>query len=151
MEENIKRDGLNPIEEALSYQRLIEDFNYTHEQIAVRVDKDRSTVTNILRLLKLPKETQAKIITGEITKGQAYAILSLPQEDRRVVTERITKDKLTIRQIQQLSKSYQNVSHKTFSQSPFHILLSYRLYIMINPFADINLQLAYASLTSLIE
>jgi len=75
--ENVQRENLNPIEEAQAYRRLIEDFRLTHEDVAKAVGKDRSTISNIMRLLKLPEEIQNLVYGGEITMGHARALLSL--------------------------------------------------------------------------
>ena len=73
--ENIQREDLNPIEEARAYQRLVDDFGYTQETLAARVGKDRSTVANAMRLLKLPPEVLSRVESGELTEGHGRAIL----------------------------------------------------------------------------
>lgn len=75
--ENIQREDLNPIEEAHAYRQLIEEFNITHEDLSKRVGRDRATITNALRLLKLPEDVQEYIARGDITAGHARALLSL--------------------------------------------------------------------------
>ena len=88
--ENIQRENLNPIEEAAAYQRLVDDFQLRQEDIATRVGKDRATVANYLRLLKLPEEVRGNIAAGELSMGHARAILgaghrgrSAPRRPRR--------------------------------------------------------------------
>jgi ParB family chromosome partitioning protein len=76
--ENVQREDLNPIEEAAAYQRLAEEFALTQEQIAGAVGKDRSSVANYLRLLKLPEEVRADLASGALSMGHARAILALP-------------------------------------------------------------------------
>lgn len=76
--ENIQREDLNPIDEALAYQRLAERFALTQDQIAAAVGKDRSTVANVMRLLKLPEEVRAQLAAGALSMGHARALLSLP-------------------------------------------------------------------------
>ena len=76
--ENLQREGLNPVDEALAYQRLAEDFSLTQEQIAAAVGKDRSSVANFLRLLKLPEEVRADLASGALSTGHARALLALP-------------------------------------------------------------------------
>lgn len=73
--ENIQREDLNPIEEARAYQRLVEEFGYTQETLATRVGKDRSTVANAMRLLKLPAEVLSRVESGELSEGHGRAIL----------------------------------------------------------------------------
>ena len=76
--ENIQRENLNPVDEALAYQRLSEDFGLTQEQIAASVGKDRSSVANVMRLLKLPEEVRADLASGALSMGHARALLGLP-------------------------------------------------------------------------
>ena len=75
--ENIQRENLNPVDEALAYQRLAEDFSLTQDQIAVAVGKDRSSVANYLRLLKLPEEVRGDLASGSLSMGHARALLAL--------------------------------------------------------------------------
>jgi len=101
--ENLQRQNLNPIDEAMGYKRLNEEFNQTHEVIAERVGKDRSTVSNALRLLTLPFKVRDVLAAGQITAGHARALLM--SESRRVqveVCERIVKDGLSVRQVEKL-------------------------------------------------
>jgi len=76
--ENIQRENLNPVDEALAYQRLSEEFGVTQEQIAAAVGKDRSSVANVMRLLKLPQEVRADLASGALSMGHARALLALP-------------------------------------------------------------------------
>ena len=91
--ENIQRENLNPMEEAAAYQRLVDDFQLRQEDIATRVGKDRATVANVLRLLKLPEEVRGNIAAGEISMGHARAILGLATEaaQRRVARDVIAR------------------------------------------------------------
>jgi ParB family chromosome partitioning protein len=76
--ENIQRENLNPVDEALAYQRLADTFNLTQDQIAAAVGKDRSSVANYMRLLKLPEEVRGDLASGALSMGHARALLSLP-------------------------------------------------------------------------
>jgi ParB family transcriptional regulator, chromosome partitioning protein len=78
--ENIQRENLNPIDEALAYRRLAGDFGLTQEAISEAVGKDRATVANVLRLLKLPQEVRADVASGALSMGHARALLTLPSE-----------------------------------------------------------------------
>ena len=101
--ENLQRQNLNPIDEAMGYKRLNEEFSQTHETIAERVGKDRSTVSNALRLLTLPFKVRDVLAAGQITAGHARALLM--SESRRVqveVCERIVKEGLSVRQVEKL-------------------------------------------------
>jgi ParB family chromosome partitioning protein len=101
--ENLQRQNLNPIDEAMGYKRLNEEFNQTHEVIAERVGKDRSTVSNAVRLLDLPFKVRDALAAGQITAGHARALLM--SKSRRVqveVCERIIKDGLSVRHVERL-------------------------------------------------
>jgi ParB family chromosome partitioning protein len=82
--ENLQRENLNAIEVALSYKRLMEELDYTQEKVAERMGKDRSTVTNYIRLLKLPPDIQIAVRNGIITMGHARALLSIDQVDKQL-------------------------------------------------------------------
>ncbi len=96
--ENLQRTDLNPLEEAEGYQRLQEEFNMTQEQIALKVGKDRATVANLLRLLKLIPEVRNLLSDGKLTAGHArvLAALATPQEQRKLA-EKIVQQGLTVR------------------------------------------------------
>lgn len=101
--ENLQREDLNPIEEATAYDQLIEDFGLTHEEISKRIGKERSTITNQLRLLKLPEEVREALIKGEITAGHARALLGLESPNKmKEVLEAIRKEKLSVRKTEKL-------------------------------------------------
>jgi ParB family chromosome partitioning protein len=103
--ENLQREDLNPIEEATAYEQLIEDFGLTHEDISKRIGKERSTITNQLRLLKLPEEVREALIKGEITAGHARAILGLKSLNKaKEVLEAIRSQKLSVRRTEVLVK-----------------------------------------------
>src|SRR5262245_35639420 len=105
--ENIQRQDLNPIEEATAYAALINDFDLTQEEIALRVGKERSSVANCLRLLKLPAELKQKIQSGSLSMGHARAILGLEgTKDQLVLAERILSEGLNVRQTEQLIRQW---------------------------------------------
>ena len=108
--ENLQREDLNPIEEAVAYQQLIDEFELTHEDVSRQIGKDRSTITNQLRLLKLPEEAKKALITGDITAGHARAILSIESSaEAREALKAIQKQKLSVRKTEQL---IQNISKR---------------------------------------
>ena len=115
--ENTHREGLNAIEVALSYQRLIEECNITQEQLSEKVGKDRSTVTNFLRLLKLPPEVQVAVRDGFISMSQARTIINIEDKTQQLVIlkEIIDKD-LSVRQVEELVRSLNNKNVKTKKQ-----------------------------------
>lgn len=115
--ENTHREGLNAIEVALSYQRLIEECNITQEQLSEKVGKDRSTVTNFLRLLKLPPEVQVALRDGFISMSQARTIINIEDKAQQLIIlkEIIDKD-LSVRQVEELVRSLNNKNVKTKKQ-----------------------------------
>ena len=115
--ENTHREGLNAIEVALSYQRLIEECNITQEELGEKVGKDRSTVTNFLRLLKLPPEVQVALRDGFISMGQARAIINIEDKTQQLIIlkEIIDKD-LSVRQVEELLRSFNPKNAKTKKQ-----------------------------------
>lgn len=101
--ENLQRKDLNPIEEAEGYKQLIEEFELTHDQISKLTGKDRSTITNLLRLLKLPEIAKNELISEAITSGHARALLKI--EEDQLIIEAITqikKQNLSVRQTERL-------------------------------------------------
>ncbi|MEQ9619222.1 MAG: ParB/RepB/Spo0J family partition protein [Deltaproteobacteria bacterium] len=101
--ENLQREDLNPIEEANAYQHLIEEFGLTHEEVSSQIGKDRSTITNQLRLLKLPEDAKSALINGEITAGHARAILSVESSsDASFVLAAIRERQLSVRNTESL-------------------------------------------------
>lgn len=104
--ENIQRTDLNPIEEAEAYKKLIDRFNYTQEETARRVGKKRSTITNLLRLLKLPQQFQDDVIQGLLSEGHARALIKLIDDPIKMgeIREIIIKNGLSVRQAEKLIK-----------------------------------------------
>lgn len=103
--ENIQRDDLNAVEEARAYQSLIEEYGLTQEEVAARVAKNRSTITNSLRLLKLEPEILTLLQDGKITQGHARALLAVEDlELRKKIAEKCTKENLSVREIETLVK-----------------------------------------------
>ena len=107
--ENIQRSDLNPIEEALAYRDLVNDFSLTHEEVGKRVGKSRETVSNAIRLLGLPIDARQKLASRsqEFTPGHARAVLRIQNEDaQREAIERITAQGLTVRAAEELARRY---------------------------------------------
>ena len=101
--ENIQREDLNPIEEAGAYKRLIEEHGLTQEELAARVGKDRSTVANALRLLRLPEAIQRAVVSGELSMGHARALLAIHDEgDLRKAAEKVIAEALSVRAVESL-------------------------------------------------
>jgi ParB family chromosome partitioning protein len=112
--ENIQREDLNPIEEAKAYQRLIEEFNLTQEELAHRVGKDRSSIANFIRLLKLPLEIQEAIEKNLISMGHARALAGMKSRIlQKKLFHKIIKRNLSVRQVEEIIKKVKNVSRET--------------------------------------
>ena len=103
--ENIQREDLDPIEVSLSYKRLIDECNLTQEQLGEKVNKQRSTVTNFLRLLKLPAVIQKALRDKDITMGHARALLSIENEDKQLAIYALAvENELSVRQVEELAR-----------------------------------------------
>jgi ParB family chromosome partitioning protein len=103
--ENIQREDLDPIEVSLSYKRLIDECNLTQEQLGEKVNKQRSTVTNFLRLLKLPAVIQKALRDKDITMGHARALLSIENEDKQLAIYALAyENDLSVRQVEELAR-----------------------------------------------
>ncbi len=112
--ENIQRQDLNPIEVALSYQRLIEECNLTQDQLGQKIAKSRSSITNHLRLLKLPAEIQLGVRKGLITKGHARALVSAKNDEaQQLLFNRIVQDDLSVRELERLMRGEEIPSSST--------------------------------------
>jgi len=121
--ENIQREDLNPIELAKALDRLVRELGLTHEEVAERTGKDRATITNAIRLLRLPPDIQNLIAERRLSPGHAKAILGLPKEDlQRQVAERAASQGLSVRQVerlvQRMTKSREPVSADEADEDP---------------------------------
>lgn len=106
--ENVQRADLNPIEEALGYRQLIDEFGLTQEEIAVRVAKSRTAITNTMRLLKLDEQIQNMLVQGVITSGHARALLSVEEAQMQLkAAKEILDKKLSVRETERLVKRLQ--------------------------------------------
>lgn len=104
--ENIQRETLNPIEIARGYQMLIDDCRFTQEMIAAKVGKNRATVANFVRLLKLPRQIQESIQKDEISMGHARALINVPGEPAQLrIWKKIVRDGLSVRAVEQLARN----------------------------------------------
>lgn len=103
--ENVQRQDLNPIELAEAFERLLKEHGYTQERLAERVGKDRTTVTNVLRLLKLPTRVRTRVAAGELTEGHARALLGAPDGQLDSLAERVLRGKLSVRETEALVRA----------------------------------------------
>lgn len=112
--ENLQREDLNPIEEAKAYQALIRKYHLKQDEIAERVSKGRTVITNALRLLKLDEKVQTMLAEGLLSTGHAKVLLALENKDLQVeVAEKIIDDQMSVRETERLIKSIQNKKEKT--------------------------------------
>lgn len=117
--ENIQREELNPIEVAATYQRLIDECNLSHEKLAIRIAKNRSTVTNMLRLLKLPPAIKQSIKDRKVSTGHAKVLAGV--EDlafQLALHQRILKDRLSVREVEEIVQNYAESKSKAKKKTP---------------------------------
>ena len=135
--ENIQREQLNPVEIALSYQRLIDECKLTQEKMSERVGKKRSTITNYLRLLKLPAEILAALRDESISMGHARALVNVKNQDTQI---NIFRDALnngfTVREIEQVVKDFGNSSYTKRSRNRSKTLLSFEHQKLANDISN---------------
>ncbi|MBS4062146.1 MAG: ParB/RepB/Spo0J family partition protein [Bacteroidetes bacterium] len=111
--ENIHRENLNAIEIAISYQRLIDECNLTQESLSEQVGKSRTTITNFLRLLKLPPEVQIALRDGHITMGHARALINFDNDEQQLlILQRIIEEELNVRQVEAVVRNINNPEQK---------------------------------------
>ena len=104
--DNIQRDDLNPIDEALAFKKLIDDFGYTQDVVAEKVSKSRVAITNSLRLLKLCEEVRQMVIDGKLSTGHARAIISIENKEEQLkIAEQIFDQKMSVRDTEKLVKN----------------------------------------------
>lgn len=126
MIENLQRENLNPVEEALGYKKLIDDFGFTQEEISKSVGKSRPVVANSLRLLKLRQEILDMLSNEEISTGHARALLSIENVDEQLrIAQLINKNDLTVRDIERIAKTLNSNKKETnvnenHKRSPFY-------------------------------
>ncbi len=119
--ENIQREDLNPIEEALAYKEILERLSITQDELSKKIGKNRVSITNTLRLLKLPEYVREKIISGELSEGHARVVLSLEEIDKMIAfTDYIIQNDLSVREAEKLagnfSPQHKNVSRETIEK-----------------------------------
>lgn len=111
--ENVQREKLNPIEQGKAYQRLIEECNLTQDDVAKKIGKDRTTITNFIRLLRLPKEIQKSVQNDEITMGHARALLAVDSKSlQNEIWRKIIKNNLSVRKVEKLVKEAETIKDK---------------------------------------
>ncbi len=131
--ENLQRENLNPIEEALGYQTLINKFSMTQEDVSAKIGKSRSAIANSIRLLSLDEPVREKLISGEISSGHARALLSIEiPEIRMVLLENIISKGLNVRQAEALAKQLQDTKPRKKKVSQINEQLKAQLEVLEN-------------------
>lgn len=126
--ENIQREDLNPIEQAKAFERLINDFELTQEELANRIGRSRASITNCLRLLNLDDRVQEYLIEGVISEGHGRALLGLEEkEEQYQVTQKIIDEDSNVRQTEKIVKNFKNdnisskkIENKKIAANPYH-------------------------------
>ncbi len=120
--ENLQREDLNSIEEAMAYKSLIEEYNMTQEEISKKIGKSRPAIANSLRLLQLPQEIKNMIAEGKISQGHARALLSISEEKKQLdMAEKIIAQQLNVRQIEKLAKDTKQKKKKEVLTDAYQI------------------------------
>jgi len=126
--ENIHRKDLNSIEIAISYQRLLEECNITQEKLSQRIGKDRTTIANYIRLLKLPAKVQVALKKEKITNGHARALINLGNKKaQKQILEQIIKRNLSVREVENLVKKYNAPENQPAHRQPDELPKTYRI------------------------
>lgn len=112
--ENIQREDLNPVEEAIAYKKLIEDFELTQEELGKRIGKSRTVITNCIRLLNLDERVQSYLIDGVISEGHARILLSLSDKELQyIISQKIIDEELSVRETEKVIKNLNNKKDKS--------------------------------------
>ena len=122
--ENIQRENLNPIEEAMAFKRLLEEFHLKQDEVAERVSKSRTAVTNSMRLLKLSDKVKQMIIDDMISTGHARALLAIDDEEQQfILANKIFDEKLSVRETEKLVKALKNPKKEVKKEKPEHTFI----------------------------
>lgn len=122
--ENIQRENLNPIEEAMAFKRLLQEFKLKQDEVAERVSKNRTAVTNSMRLLKLSPRVQQMIIDDMISTGHARALLAIDDEEQQfILANKIFDEKLSVRETEKLVKALKNPKKEVKKEKPEHTFI----------------------------
>ena len=124
MIENLQREDLNPIEEAMAFKRLLQEFQLKQDEVAERVSKSRTAVTNSMRLLKLSPRVQQMIIDDMISTGHARALLAIDDEEQQfILANKIFDEKLSVRETEKLVKALKNPKKEVKKEKPEHTFI----------------------------
>ncbi len=106
--ENIQREDLNPIEEAKAYEEIMNNFNITHDELAKKIGKSRTAVSNTIRLLKLPEDVRKEIIKGSISEGHARVLVGLEYDEMKMIISKIKSGQLNVREVEKMVSKLKN-------------------------------------------
>ncbi len=126
--ENIQRQDLNVIEEANCYLRLIEEFKLTHEELSVKVGKDRATISNMIRLLALPDEIKKELVCGKISPSHARNLVGLSDDEASMLLSAISGKKLNVRETERIAKEYRLKKNKQKPEKDLSIFSQIKSY-----------------------
>jgi len=116
--ENVQREQLNPVDLARGYQQLIDDCGLTQEDVAKKIGKNRTTVSNVIRLLKLPEKIQKSLEQGEIREGHARALLRISEpKEQGKIWQKTVKDSLSVRSVEQLARKFEGKTKPAFPKT----------------------------------
>lgn len=128
--ENVQREDLNFLEEARAYKKLMDDFGLTQSEIAEKVNKKQSTISNKIRILALPEDIQEKILLNKLTERHARALLKLKdEEDRKKVTDRIINNNLNVKQTEKLVEEVIQKKEEAYRKRNKINYISYKIYL----------------------
>jgi len=137
--ENIQRENLNVVEEAFAYQRLIDNLNYTQQELAQRIGKSRVYITNILRLLKLPSQILDLLRDGKLTSGHARCLITVEDEEKQeILAEEIVRRRLSVREAEKLVKKNETVTKKVKEKDPFYVSVEKNIQSKLQTKVDIG-------------
>lgn len=153
--ENVQRENLNPVEEALGYKRLNEEYGMSHEEIGERVGKSRVAITNIIRVLQLPAEVQRGLIDNKITMGHARAILMIPEAEKRVrFYEHVVDEGLTVRKTEIRARNIQrslNRQDLKLNRPPSRLQFAFQYDAALQNFYGYNAKVKFIALKNRFE
>lgn len=130
--ENLQREDLNPLEEALAYQKLMDDFGLTQEELSNRIGKSRSQIANTIRLLNLDEEIKQMIAEDEIKAGHARAILSIPDKNERIkLASKIRDESLSVRDVEKIAKTHSKKPTNKKEYNPAFVEISNNLQSLL--------------------
>jgi len=138
--ENIQRDELNPVELAYAYEELLKVYEFTHEELSTKIHKNRTHITNTLRLLQLSKYTQDALIAKKITAGHAKVLVGLSERDQMLIVNSIIGQKLTVREVEAMIKSMKNQEKKEETSTPKVEVKSYDFSALKSSFENVGLK-----------